>query len=182
LFTLLWIVFFFLPDDLIVLNLHPAHSNEFLINHEPQDVRNVAFKGLFWKLNSFDYGLTFEQVPQRIDNIRTGGLNLPVSGNSIIIRHIKSNVSPFNLCDFDNSLIINREFIKFASFLRLKLCESRVDPISNLAKMFFALSFEQVPGKLRVEIGHKTFDLNLKGIPILVYSENLDNGDLFVLF
>jgi hypothetical protein len=46
--------------------------------------------------------------------------------------------------------------------LRLKLCEPRVDPISNLTKMFFALSFEQVPGKLRIEIGHKTFDLNLK--------------------
>lgn len=35
LFTLLWIVFFFLPDDLIVLNLHPAHPNQLLINHEP---------------------------------------------------------------------------------------------------------------------------------------------------
>lgn len=66
--------------------------------------------------------------------------------------------------------------------MRLKLCESRVDPIPNLTKMFFALSFEQVPGKLRVEIGHKTFDLNLKGIAILVDSKNLNNGDLLVLF
>jgi hypothetical protein len=76
--TLFGVIFLFFPNNVIVRNLHPSHAHEAHVDHEPQDVRDVAFEGLFGELYSFNNGLTLEHIPQWVDDIGCGGLNLPV--------------------------------------------------------------------------------------------------------
>ena len=136
---------------------------------------------MFRELDSFNNGLTFEHVSQGVDDIRGGGLDLPVCHKGILIGHIESNVFPFHLSYLGDSPIIDWE-VKFFLLLCLKFCKPRIDSVPHLIKILFTLAFQQVSGQLRIEIGYKTLDLNLKRISILIDGKDLDNGDLLVLF
>ena len=133
-------------------------------------------------MNTFDNGFTFKQISQGIYDIWSRGLNFPISGDYIIIRNIESDIFSLDFSDLKNSFVVDWELIEFSFLLCLELCKASVDSVSYFVKVLFALSFKKVPGKLGIKIGHKTFDLNLERISIIIDCKYLDNGYLLMLF
>lgn len=171
-----------LSNNFVVLDFHPSHSHYTLVDHESENVGNVALKCLPGQLKIIDVSFFLKHFSQRIDDIGCRGRYFPVLHQGVFVGHIETNVFFLHVFDTFDGIVVYRHPIKVTSFGFLKLCETRIDLQTDLLQLLWSLVWGQISWKLSIKIGHKTTNLNLQRVSSLSHCVYFYEWNLLVLF
>lgn len=99
-------------------DLKPRHSAQPLIDHKSQSIGNVRFKGLSGKVNIQNSNLSFKQISERGDNIRSAGVYFQVQDILLsLFWSVAANVDPVHGLKHKDSLLCQCLILKILFFV-----------------------------------------------------------------